>query len=83
MPAPLRPPLVWSDDNHAYRDKAHYHAYEQPNDQAGRPWRLKLSSMFTDEPGGPEEELGEYHVTSLADAKELAQALADQRGLAW
>jgi hypothetical protein len=39
--------------------------------------------MFTDEAGQAEEKLGDYVVTTLADGKELAQALADQRGWTW
>ena len=68
-------PLEWTDDNHAYRDRAHYHAYERSDGN----WNLAVLRMHTDEPGGIEEELGDYGVMTLADAKRLAQGLANQR----
>ena len=70
-----REPLEWTDDNHAYRDKAHYHAYERSDGN----WNLAVLSMHTDEPGGIEEKLGDYALITLADAKRLAQGLANQR----
>jgi hypothetical protein len=39
--------------------------------------------MFDDEPDQIEQMLGEYVATTLEDGKEIAQALADQRGWAW
>jgi hypothetical protein len=68
-------PLEWTDDNHAYRDRAHYHAYERPDGN----WNLAVLRMHTDEPGGVEEKLGDYGLTTLASAKLLAQGLANQR----
>jgi hypothetical protein len=78
-----RPQLEWTDDNRAYRNRAHYYAYKRSDEQSDRKWRLAVFSMLTDQPNEIEEKLGEYRVTTLADAQELAQALADQRGLIW
>jgi hypothetical protein len=77
-------PLEWTEsesgnEHHAYREKAHYHAYEA-SDGGGR---LVIFSMFTDDPNTVEEKLGEYTLSTLADAKVLAQGLADQRGWTW
>jgi hypothetical protein len=72
-------PLEWDDDNNAYRDKVHYYAYETSDGGA----KLVISSMFTDEPNTVEENIGEDVLPTLADAKQLAEALADQRGWSW
>ena len=77
--ATMSEPLEWTDDNHAYRDKALYHVYERSNGK----WNVALFSMHTDEPVGFEEKLGDYVVTTLEDGRELAQALADQRSQSW
>jgi hypothetical protein len=73
-------PLEWTErsenEHDAHRDKAHYVVYKRSNGK----WGVAIFSMFTDEPGQAEENVGEYVVTTLADGKELAQALADQRG---
>jgi hypothetical protein len=66
-------PLEWTDDNHAYRDRAHYHAYQRSDGN----WNLAVLSMHTDEPGGIEEKLGDYRLVTLTDAKRLAQGLAN------
>ena len=39
--------------------------------------------MFIDAPDRAEQKLGEYVLDTLADGKELAQALTDQRGWTW
>ena len=70
-----REPLEWTDDNHAYRDRTHYHAYERSDGN----WNLTVRSMRTDEPSGIEEKLSDYRLVTLADAKRLAQGLANQR----
>jgi hypothetical protein len=72
-------PLDWDDDNHAYRDRAHYHAYERSDGK----WGLPIYSMLTDEPNQVEERLDEYVLDTESDAKVVAQALADQRGSTW
>jgi hypothetical protein len=79
MSAPIRQPLEWTDDNHAYRDRAHFHVYARSDGK----WNLAISSMHTDEPGGPEEKLGDYEMTTLRDGREMAQGLADQRRWNW
>ena len=72
--------LDWDSDNNAYHDRAHYYAYETSDGRGN----LVIFSMFTDEPNTVEEKLGEVpHLSTLADAKQLAQALADQRGWSW
>ncbi|MCV7342978.1 hypothetical protein [Mycolicibacterium rhodesiae] len=84
MTTPTRPPLDWTEDNHAYRDRAHYHAYKRASpDPSGREWNLAVFSMHSNEPGGVEEKLGDYVLTTLLDAREFAQGLADQRSWAW
>lgn len=79
-----RPELQWTEDNHAYENRSHYHAYEVPNDPSDRKWRLELFGMFTDEPGQTEEKLSEFYHHTLTEAKDMAQGLAqgvaDQRG---
>jgi hypothetical protein len=72
-------PLEWTNDNHAYRDNAHYHVHKRSDGK----WNVTLFSMRTDEPGGAEEKLGDYVVATLDDGKKLAQGLADQRRLSW
>jgi hypothetical protein len=79
LPPSQRKPLEWTDGNNAYRDNAHYRVYQRPDGN----WNLAVFSMHTDEPGGPEEKLGDYVMTTLEDGKELAQALADQRRRSW
>jgi hypothetical protein len=75
--------LQWEkigNEHHAYRDRAHYVVYPYP--RSGGDWNVALFSMFTDEPGGDEEKLGDYkELTTVKDGKKLAQALADQRRL--
>jgi len=75
--------LEWTEksenEHHAYRDKAHYIVYKR----SVAKWNVAVLSMYTDEPGGFEEKLGDYVVTTLADGKQLAQALADQRTWTW
>jgi hypothetical protein len=39
--------------------------------------------MFIDAPDRAEQKLGEYALDTLADGKELAHALTDQRGWTW
>jgi len=39
--------------------------------------------MFIDAPDRAEQKLGEYVLDTLADGKQLAHALADQRGWTW
>ena len=46
-------------------------------------WGVPIFSMFIDVPDQAEQKLGEYVLDTLADGKELAQALADQRGWKW
>ena len=46
-------------------------------------WGVPIFSMFIDVPDQAEQKLGEYVLDTLADGKELAQALADQRGWTW
>ena len=41
--ATMSEPLEWTDDNHAYRDKALYHVYERSNGK----WNVALFSMHT------------------------------------
>ena len=77
--ATMREPLEWTGDNHAHRDKAHFHVHERPDKKSV----VTVFSMHTDEPGGQEDMLGDYVVTSLEDGKQLAQALADQRRRTW
>jgi hypothetical protein len=76
-------PLEWTgksqNEHHAHRDKAHYIVYKRFDEN----WAVPIYSMFTDEPGTVEEKLGEYTLSTLADAKQLAQSLADQRGWTW
>jgi hypothetical protein len=47
------------------------------------PTGVPIFSMFIDAPDQAEQKLGEYVLDTLADGKELAQALADQRGWTW
>jgi hypothetical protein len=42
-----------------------------------------IFSMFIDVPDRAEQKLREYVLDTLADGKELAQALTDQRGWTW
>lgn len=65
-------PLEWTDDNHAYRGRAHYHLEVQPSGD----WHMNL---FETPPGGAEDKLGHYVMATFEDARELAQGLADQR----
>ena len=51
-----------------------------PYERSDGKWNLAVRNVHTDEPGGIEEELGDYGLVTLADAKRLAQGLADQRG---
>jgi hypothetical protein len=44
---------------------------------------VPIFSMFIDAPDRAEQKLGEYVLDTLADGKELTQALADQRGWTW
>jgi hypothetical protein len=46
-------------------------------------WGVPIFSMFIDAPHQAEQKLGEYVLDTLADGKEPAQALADQRGWTW
>jgi hypothetical protein len=73
--ASVREPLEWTDDNNAYRDIAHYQVYARSDGK----WNVAVLSMRTDEPGGHEEKLGDYEMTTLQHARELGQSLADQR----
>jgi hypothetical protein len=75
--------LEWTEksenEHHAHRDKAHYIVYKRDDEK----WGVPIYSMFDDEPDQIEQMLGEYVATTLEDGKEIAQALADQRGWAW
>jgi hypothetical protein len=79
LPPSQRVLLQWTDDNNAYLDKVHYHLYKRPDGQ----WNLALFNMQSSEPGGFEDKLGNYVMTTFEDGKELAQALADQRRQIW
>jgi hypothetical protein len=70
--------LEWTEGLHqrASRDNAHYVIHERSDGK----WDVAVYRMFTDEPDATEQWLGDYRLETLADAKELAQALADQRG---
>jgi len=81
--ATMRKPLEWieksENDHHAYRDKAHYVVYKRSDGK----WAARIYSMFSDVPDQAEQEFGEYVATTLADGKEICQALADQRDWSW
>jgi hypothetical protein len=64
---------------HASRDKAHYVIHERSDGK----WDVAVYGIFTDEPDTAEQWLGDYLLETRADARELAQALADQRGRFW
>jgi hypothetical protein len=72
--------LKWTEhlenEQHASRDKAHYVIHERSDGK----WDVAVYGMFTDEPDTAGQWLGDYLLETQADAKELAQALADQRG---
>ena len=76
-----REQLKWTQglEQHACRDKAHYVIHERSDGK----WDVAVYGMFTDEPDATEQWLGDYLLETRADAKELAQALADQRGRFW
>ena len=73
--------LKWTEglQQHASRDKAHYVIHERSDGK----WDVAVYGMFTDEPDAAEQWLGDYLLETQADAMELAQALADQRGRFW
>jgi hypothetical protein len=73
--------LRWTEglDQHASRDKAHYVIHERSDGK----WDVAVYGMSTDEPNSTEQRLGDYLLETRGDAKELAQALADQRGWFW
>jgi hypothetical protein len=83
MTSSTQPGLEWTDDNHAHQNHAHYYAYEVSDDTSDRKWRLEISSMHTDVPAQVEDRLGEFRLKTLAEAKSMAEGLADQRGLTW
>jgi hypothetical protein len=72
--------LKWTEglQHHASRDKAHYVIHERSDGK----WDVAVYCLFTDQPDATEELLGNYLLETQADAKELAQALADTRGRA-
>jgi hypothetical protein len=73
-------PLKWTDksenEHHAYLGRTHFVVVRKSNGK----WAVPLFSMFTHEPDQSEEKLGEYEARTLGDGKQIAQALADQRG---
>ena len=73
--------LKWTDglQQHASHDRAHYVIHERSDGK----WDVAVYGMFTDEPDAAEQWLGDYLLETQADAMELAQALADQRGRFW
>ena len=73
--------LKWTEglQQHASRNKAHYVIHERSDGK----WDVAVYGMFTDEPDAAEQWLGDYLLETQADAMELAQALADQRGRFW
>jgi hypothetical protein len=78
-------PLEWTErsetEHDAHRDKAHYIVHKRSEGKWGVPiFSVPIISMVTDGPDQVEEKLGEYVVTTLEDGKQLAQAVADQRG---
>jgi hypothetical protein len=81
--AAMSEPLEWTErsenEHHADRDMAHYVVYKRSDGK----WGVPIFSMFIDAPDRAEQKLGEYVLDTLADGKELAQALADQRGWTW
>jgi hypothetical protein len=81
--AAMSEPLEWterSENEHPTdRDMAHYVVYKRSDGK----WGVPIFSMFIDAPDQAEQKLGEYVLDTLADGKELAQALADQRGWTW
>ena len=72
--------LKWTEglQQHASRNKAHYVIHERSDGK----WDVAVYGMFTDEPDAAEQWLGDYLLETQADAKQLAQALADMRGRA-
>jgi hypothetical protein len=81
--AAMSEPLEWTErsenEHHAHRDMAHSVVYKRSDEK----WRVPIFSMFIDASGQAEQKLGEYVLDTLAHGKELAQALADQRGWTW
>ena len=74
--------LKWTEglQQHASHDRAHYVIHERSDGK----WDVAVYCLFTDQPDATEKELlGNYLLETRADAKELAQALADQRGRFW
>jgi len=75
--------LEWTEIGnalHAYQDKAHYVVYPRSDGKCG----VLIFSMLTDKPDQVDKEkLGEYEATTPEDGKQIAQALADQRGWTW
>jgi hypothetical protein len=75
--------LEWTvrfeNEEHASRDKVHYVIHERSDGK----WDVAVYSMVTPETVTAEEWLGDYLLETRADAKELAQALADQHGRFW
>jgi hypothetical protein len=74
--------LEWTEirnEHHAHRDTAHYVVYPWFDGK----WRVPIFKRVTDEPDQREQKLGQYLATTLEDAKQIAQALADQRRWAW
>jgi len=69
--------LQWSEDaqgeHHARRGTSHYVVTMRPDGQ----WMMSLFSII-DIPSQNEEKLGHYSPSSLEEAKQLAQGLADQ-----
>jgi len=69
--------LLWSEnaqgEHHARRGTSHYVVAMRPDGQ----WMMSLFSII-DRPSQNEERLGHYSPSSLEEAKQLAQGLADQ-----
>ena len=69
--------LEWTEgiQLRASRDNTLYVIHERYDGK----WDVAVYAMFTDDPDATEQWLGDYSLETVADAKELAQALADQR----